>query len=106
MIEYVEMFSFIKCEVYDVIRGYHVTMWPIELLYVVCTYDELNYYMKNDEDDDVDQLIIKWKYLLYMCICEVLTHKTLALCDIQITCYIVNLSDQKLWYIDTIWSSQ
>ena len=46
MIVYVEMFSFIKCEVYDVIRGYYVTMWPIELLYVMCTYDELNYYMK------------------------------------------------------------
>ena len=46
MIEYVEMFSFNKCEVYDVVHGYHVTMWPIELLYIVCTYDELNYYMK------------------------------------------------------------
>ena len=46
MIVYVEMFLFIKCEVYDVVRGHHVMMWPIELLYVVCTYDELNYYMK------------------------------------------------------------
>ena len=40
MIVYVEMFSFIKCEAYDAVRRYHVTMWPIELLYVMCTYDE------------------------------------------------------------------
>ena len=40
MIVYVEMFLFIKCETYDAVREYHVTMWPIELLYVMCTYDE------------------------------------------------------------------
>ena len=53
MIIYVEMFSFIKCEAYDAVHGYHVMMWPSELLYVMCTYDEWNYYMKNDEDGDV-----------------------------------------------------
>ena len=40
------MFSLIKCEIYDVVRGYNFTMWSSELLYVVCTCDELNYHMK------------------------------------------------------------
>ena len=40
MIVYVESFSFIKCETYDAVCGYHVMMWPIELLYIMCTYDE------------------------------------------------------------------
>ena len=39
-------FHLSNVKVYDVVRGYHVTMCPIELLYVVCAYDELNYYMK------------------------------------------------------------
>ena len=78
-------------------------MWPIESLYVVCTYDELNYYMKEWWGWWCGSIDYQVELLLYMCICEVLTHRTLTLRDsgiLDMICGIVtsnavNLSDQK-----------
>ena len=40
------LFLLMECERYDVVLGYRLMMWSIELLYVVCTCDELNCYKK------------------------------------------------------------